>query len=194
MADWQIALRRIEMPFPRYISFYVLPAALAGLLTSLILIFSSGGFSEGALFSGVAGILLLVMLPILLGGSALGYPLLEVQRSAVKIEKEMHMFITRMGILSLGEVGAQSMFDILKQMSDYGELANEVKRIEILVDRWNTSLPEASRIVAQQSPSPLWADFLDRMAFSIEAGQPIDEFMRAEQETIAEQYDTLYDT
>ena len=128
------------------------------------------------------------MLPILLGGSALGYPLLEVQRSAVKIEKEMHMFITRMGILSLGEVGAQSMFDILKQMSDYGELANEVKRIEILVDRWNTSLPEASRIVAQQSPSPLWADFLDRMAFSIEAGQPIDEFMRAEQETIAEQY------
>jgi len=55
-------------------------------------------------------------------------------------------------------------------------------------------LPEASRIVAQQSPSPLWADFLDRMAFSIEAGQPIDEFMRSEQETIAEQYTTLYDT
>ena len=45
-----------------------------------------------------------------------------------------------------------------------------------------------------KSPSPLWADFLDRMAFSIEAGQPIDEFMRSEQETVAEQYSTLYDT
>ena len=76
-------------------------------------------------------------------------------------------------------------------MSDYGELANQVKRIETLVDKWHTSLPEASRIVAQQSPSPLWADFLDRMAFSIEAGQPIDEFMRSEQETVAEQYSTL---
>ena len=32
------------------------------------------------------------------------------------------------------------------------------------------------------------------MAFSIEAGQPIDEFMRSEQETVAEQYTTLYDT
>ena len=32
------------------------------------------------------------------------------------------------------------------------------------------------------------------MAFSIEAGQPIDEFMRSEQETVAEQYNTLYDT
>jgi len=50
---------------------------------------------------------------------------LEVQRSANLIEKEMHMFITRMGILSLGEVGAQSIFDILKQMRDYGELASK---------------------------------------------------------------------
>jgi flagellar protein FlaJ len=99
-----------------------------------------------------------------------------------------------MGILSLGEVGASSIFDILKQMSDYGELASEVKRIETLVDKWHTSLPEAARIVGQQSPSPLWADFLDRMAFSIEAGQPIDAFMRSEQETVSEQYTTLYDT
>jgi flagellar protein FlaJ len=91
-------------------------------------------------------------------------------------------------------VGAQSIFDILKQMRDYGELATEVQRIETLVDKWHTSLPEAARIVAQQSPSPLWTDFLDRMAFSIEAGQPIDEFMRSEQETVAEQYNTLYDT
>ena len=105
----------------------------------------------------------------------------------------MHMFVTRMGILSLGEVGARSMFDILRQMGDYGELAQEVKRIEILVDKWHTALPEASRIIGQQSPSPLFADFLDRMAFSIEAGQPIDIFMRAEQETIAEEYNTLYD-
>ncbi|MGB2452181.1 MAG: type II secretion system F family protein, partial [Candidatus Poseidoniaceae archaeon] len=97
-------------------------------------------------------------------------------------------------ILSLGEVGAATIFDILRQMKDYGELAQEVKRIETLVDKWHTSLPEAARIVAQQSPSPLWTDFLDRMAFSIEAGQPIDAFMRAEQETVAEQYNTLYDT
>ena len=124
----------------------------------------------------------------------MAFPLLEVTRSANMIEREMHMFITRMGILSLGEVGAQTIFDILKQMRDYGELASEVQRIETLVDKWNTSLPEAARIVAQQSPSPLWTDFLDRMAFSIEAGQPIDEFMRSEQETIAEQYNTLYDT
>ena len=194
MSYWQIALRRVEIPVGQFLLFYVGGAAIVGFLFSLILFLLTGGLAEGALFSGVAGILLLLLLPILAGGAAAAYPLLDVQRSATMIEKEMHMFITRMGILSLGEVGAQSIFDILKQMSDYGELANEVKRIETLVDKWHTSLPEASRIVAQQSPSPLWADFLDRMAFSIEAGQAIDEFMRSEQETVAEQYTTLYDT
>ncbi|MDC0656010.1 type II secretion system F family protein [Candidatus Poseidoniaceae archaeon] len=194
MSYWQIALRRVEIPVGQFLLFYVGGAAIVGFLFSLVLIFFTGGLAEGALFSGAAGILLLLLLPILAGGAAAAYPLLDVQRSATLIEKEMHMFITRMGILSLGEVGAQSIFDILKQMSDYGELANEVKRIETLVDKWHTSLPEASRIVAQQSPSPLWADFLDRMAFSIEAGQAIDEFMRSEQETVAEQYTTLYDT
>tara|TARA_B100000459_G_scaffold143445_1_gene105059 strand:+ start:1882 stop:3675 length:1794 start_codon:yes stop_codon:yes gene_type:complete len=194
MSFWQIALRRVEIPVGQFLLFYVGGAAIAGLFFSLLLIFFTGGLAEGALFSGAAGILLIILLPLLSALAAAGFPLLDVQRSATMIEKEMHMFITRMGILSLGEVGAQSIFDILKQMSDYGELANEVKRIETLVDKWHTSLPEASRIVAQQSPSPLWADFLDRMAFSIEAGQPIDEFMRSEQETVAEQYSTLYDT
>ena len=191
---WQIALRRIEMPVQKYITIFIGGSFLFGLIVTSILIFLTGGFAEGALFGGFAGVLLLVFLPLLVAFSAAVFPILEVQRSATLIEREMHMFITRMGILSLGEVGASTIFDILKQMSDYGELAKEVKRIEVLVDKWHTSLPEASRIVAQQSPSPLWADFLARMAFSIEAGQPIDAFMRSEQETVSEQYSTLYDT
>jgi flagellar protein FlaJ len=194
MPMWQIAIRRLEMPFSRFLLFFVGGAFAIGLIFSLSIIFLTGGLAEGALFSGFSGILLLILLPIIAALGAMAFPILEVTRSANMIEREMHMFITRMGILSLGEVGAQTIFDILKQMRDYGELASEVQRIETLVDKWNTSLPEAARIVAQQSPSPLWTDFLDRMAFSIEAGQPIDEFMRSEQETVAEQYNTLYDT
>ncbi|MBT3652734.1 MAG: hypothetical protein HN541_05450 [Euryarchaeota archaeon] len=194
MPMWQIAIRRLEMPISRFVLVYVGGAFAMGLIGSLLLIFLTGGLAEGALFSGISGVLLILVLPIIASLGAIAFPMLEVTRSANMIEREMHMFITRMGILSLGEVGAQTIFDILKQMRDYGELASEVQKIETLVDKWNTSLPEAARIVAQQSPSPLWTDFLDRMAFSIEAGQPIDEFMRSEQETIAEQYNTLYDT
>ena len=110
MPIWHIALRRLEMPFPRYLTFYVGGAALAGFLSAFLLIFGTGGFNDGALFSGLAGITLIVSLPLILAAATTAYPLLEVQRVANRIEKEMHMFITRMGILSLGEVGAQSMF------------------------------------------------------------------------------------
>tara|TARA_B110000444_G_scaffold261499_1_gene314270 strand:- start:56173 stop:57975 length:1803 start_codon:yes stop_codon:yes gene_type:complete len=194
MPTWHIALRRLEMPMGRFLAVYVLPVAVFSFIFSIILVFATGGLGDGALFSGVTGIFLILLLTTMASLAAIGFPILEVQRSASLIEAEMHMFITRMGILSIGEVGAQSIFDILKQMRDYGELAAEVQRIETLVGKWHTSLPEAARIVAQQSPSPLWSDFLNRMAFSIEAGQPIDQFMRSEQETIAEQYNTLYDT
>lgn len=186
---WQIAIRRMEMPVQRYLIFYVGGSAIAGLLTGIVMVFAIPG-----LFVGASAVIMILVLPLATTAGAMYYPFLEMNRAAVKIEREMHMFITRMGILSLGEVGATSMFDILRQMGDYGELAFEVKRINTLVDKWHTSLPEAARIVAQQSTSPLWADFLDRMAFSIEAGQPIDEFMRAEQDTVSEQYNTLYDT
>jgi flagellar protein FlaJ len=194
MPIWQIALRRLEMPVSRFLTIYVAPIVFVTFLVGIFLVALTGGLAEGALFSGITGVLFVVMLTLMAGVAAIAFPLLEVQRSATLIEAEMHMFITRMGILSIGEVAAQSIFDILKQMRDYGELASEVQRMETLVDKWHTSLPEAARIVAHQSPSPLWSDFLDRMAFSIEAGQPIDDFMRAEQETIAEQYNTLYDT
>jgi len=189
MPIWEIAIRRLDMPTSRFLILYVGSAAVAGFITAALMMILAPD-----LFFGPIGFILLFLLPLLTGGAAIVYPILEVQRSAIQIEKEMHMFITRMGILSLGEIGAQSIFDILRQMTDYGELAAEVQRIEILVDKWHTSLPEAARIVGQQSPSPLWSDFLDRMSFSIEAGQRIDEFMRSEQETIAEKYSTLYDT
>tara|TARA_Y100001968_G_scaffold148555_1_gene135864 strand:- start:2870 stop:4657 length:1788 start_codon:yes stop_codon:yes gene_type:complete len=186
LPDWQIALRRLDMEPSRYLFVYVGAASLMGFMTGALLMLLG-------LFPGFFGILVTLVFTAISAGAAIVFPLLEVKKSANKIEKEMHMFVTRMGILSLGEVGARSMFDILRQMGDYGELAQEVKRIETLVDKWHTALPEASRIVGQQSPSPLFADFLDRMAFSIEAGQPIDIFMKAEQETIAEEYNTLYD-
>ena len=186
LPDWQIALRRLDMEPSRYLFIYVGAASLMGFMTGALLMLLG-------LFPGFFGVLVTLVFTVISAGAAIVFPLLEVKKSANKIEKEMHMFVTRMGILSLGEVGARSMFDILRQMGDYGELAQEVKRIETLVDKWHTALPEASRIVGQQSPSPLFADFLDRMAFSIEAGQPIDIFMKAEQETIAEEYNTLYD-
>ncbi len=189
LPTWQIAIRRLGMPIGEYALKVVLPALVIGLLIGAIIFYISSG-----LFTGASGLILALLFPLLTGGAAAVWPLIQTQRLAIAIEREMHMFITRMGILSLGDAGAQSMFDILKQMGDYGALAEEVQAIETLVDRWHTNLPEAARIVGRQSPSPIWGDFLDRMAFSVEAGQPLEDFMRSEQDTFQEEFNTLYDT
>ena len=189
LPTWQIAIRRLGMPIGEYALKVVLPASIIGLLVGAIIFYISSG-----LFTGASGLILALLFPLLTGGAAAVWPLIQTQRLAIAIEREMHMFITRMGILSLGDAGAQSMFDILKQMGDYGALAEEVQAIETLVDRWHTNLPEAARIVGRQSPSPIWGDFLDRMAFSVEAGQPLEDFMRSEQDTFQEEFNTLYDT
>ena len=189
LPTWQIAIRRLGMPVGEYSLKVVLPASVIGLLVGALVFYVASG-----LFTGASGLILALIFPLLTGGTAAVWPLIQTQRLAIAIEREMHMFITRMGILSLGDAGAQSMFDILKQMGDYGALAEEVQSIETLVDRWHTNLPEAARIVGRQSPSPIWGDFLDRMAFSVEAGQPLEDFMRSEQDTFQEEFNTLYDT
>ncbi|MDP6865411.1 MAG: hypothetical protein QGG62_00560, partial [Candidatus Poseidoniaceae archaeon] len=82
MPMWQIAIRRLEMPVGRFIALYVGGAFAGGLLASLLIIFITGGFADGALFAGFSGILLLVLLPVLAAAGAMAFPLLEVSRSA----------------------------------------------------------------------------------------------------------------
>ena len=54
MPMWQIAIRRLEMPVARFVTLYVGGAFAGGLLASLLLIFITGGFADGALFAGLS--------------------------------------------------------------------------------------------------------------------------------------------
>ncbi|MBT4392299.1 MAG: hypothetical protein HOD35_06570 [Euryarchaeota archaeon] len=188
LSNWQITLLRLGMPFTQYLFLFALPACILALIV--------GGFvaySAGTSLQLFPKLILTLLFPIITLAAVLLYPLSNTSKLATEIEQDMHMFITRMGILSLGEQAERGMFDILKDMKDYGALADEVQAIETLVTKWHTNLPEAARIVGRQSPSPIWSDFLDRMSFSVEVGQPIGEFMKSESETFESQYQTLYD-
>ena len=71
LATWQIALRRMEMPISRFFLTLVLPAFLVGLFAAILVIWVTGGLGEGGLFSGFAGAFLLLILPLLTGGSSI---------------------------------------------------------------------------------------------------------------------------
>jgi flagellar protein FlaJ len=185
---WEIALLRLGMPFSRYLLFFSIPATLIGLIAGVAVWFSTAGA-----VTGVGAIALVLLFPLLTFAGTIFYPIAQVSAEAIQIEQDMHMFMTRMGILSMGESAEKGMFDVLKEMGDYGALAEEIQAIETLVTKWHTNLPEAARIVGRQSPSAIWSDFLDRMAFSVEVGQPIGEFFKSENETFEQAYTTIYD-
>ena len=185
---WEIALLRLGMPFSRYLLFFSLPATLMGLVAGIAV-----SYSVSDVITGVGAVFLILVFPLLAFAATIGYPIAQVSAEAIQIEQDMHMFMTRMGILSLGESAEKGMFDVLKEMGDYGALAHEIQAIETLVTKWHTNLPEAARIVGRQSPSAIWSDFLDRMAFSVEVGQPIGEFFKSENETFEQAFTTIYD-
>ena len=188
LSTWQIALLRLGMPFGRYLMLFALPATLLGLVAGI-----SVWYSVSDVMTGASAVILILAFPFLTLAATLIYPVTQVSAEAIQIEQDMHMFMTRMGILSMGESAEKGMFDVLKEMGDYGALAHEIQAIETLVTKWHTNLPEAARIVGRQSPSAIWSDFLDRMAFSVEVGQPIGEFFKSENDTFEQNYNTIYD-
>ncbi len=188
LSTWQISLLRLGMPFSRYLLFFALPATLLGLVAGIAV-----WYSVGDVITGAQGLILILAFPLLTLAATLIYPITVVAAEATQIEQDMHMFMTRMGILSMGESAEKGMFDVLKEMGDYGALAHEIQAIETLVTKWHTNLPEAARIIGRQSPSAIWSDFLDRMAFSVEVGQPIGEFFKSENDTFEQNYNTIYD-
>ena len=188
LSTWQISLLRLGMPFSRYLLFFSLPATLLGLVAGI-----GVWYSVGDVITGAQSIILILAFPLLTLAATLLYPITVVAAEATQIEQDMHMFMTRMGILSMGESAEKGMFDVLKEMGDYGALAHEIQAIETLVTKWHTNLPEAARIIGRQSPSAIWSDFLDRMAFSVEVGQPIGEFFKSENDTFEQNYNTIYD-
>ena len=187
-STWEIALLRLGMPFSRYLLFFSLPATIIGLIAGITV-----WYTVSDVISGLGAALLILIFPVLALSATILFPIAQVSAEAIQIEQDMHMFMTRMGILSMGESAEKGMFDVLKEMGDYGALAVEIQAIETLVTKWHTNLPEAARIVGRQSPSAIWSDFLDRMAFSVEVGQPIGEFFTSENETFEQAFTTIYD-
>ena len=86
MPIWQIALRRLEMPVPRFLTLYVAPNVAVTFLLATVIVFLTGGLAEGALFAGFTGVLFVIMLSVMSALAAVAFPVLDVQRSATLIE------------------------------------------------------------------------------------------------------------
>ncbi len=136
--------------------------------------------------------LLIPMLGLLILGAAVGYPKLAVDQRRIEMENRFHLFIIHMTILATTNIDRMEVIRKLAAEKEYGELAHEMGRVADLVDVWHMSLGDACRRRADAVPSESVEDLLERMAYTLEAGQPLDEFLFREQDVLIDQYSTLY--
>ncbi|MFC7132899.1 MULTISPECIES: archaellar assembly protein FlaJ [Salinibaculum] len=177
--------RRMHMPMGQYVSFILIPSfgfLLLSLLAALLL-----------------DLPLMIRLPIpLLGllafGAAVFYPKILLSQRKRQLNNRFHLMVTHMTVLATTKIDRMEVFRTLSQEEEYGELANEMRRIVELVDTWNQSLDDACRRRAKEIPSNAVSDFLDRLAYTLGAGQSLEDYLLSEQEQIIQEYSTVYES
>ena len=120
------------------------------------------------------------------------FPRIIKSRKRKEIEDNVHFYITHLGALATSEIGRKEMMKILSERKEYKALAEETRKIYLLMDKWNKSLAQACRFVAKRTPSKILSDFLDRMAHELDSGEDFRDFIRREQKVVMNAFSTLY--
>jgi len=178
--------QRMRMPLGQYLTFILIPS-VGFLVVSLVIPFLLSGQS------------VMVRAPVPLLGvlafvSALFYPKIMLSQRRRQLNNRFHLMVTHMTILATTKIDRMEVFRTLAEEDEYGELANEMHRIVQLVDTWNQSLDDACRRRAKEVPSEAVSDFLERLAFTLSAGQTLREYLLTEQDQIIEEYATVYES
>jgi flagellar protein FlaJ len=181
-----MAYREMRIPFRTFLVTYVIPIFLLGVFLVVLLAVLFPVYVNGML------LLTLFSVPLFLAVVVLLWPLIVWEHRGKAIDRDMHLFITRIGTLSTGDTSRQSIIELLSKMEGYRELADEVRKIYKLAEEWHVGLSAACRFAAKQTPSDPFSDFLYRLAHSMEAGDSAEEFFRAEQVVFMETYEANY--
>lgn len=178
------AYRYMEMPVNRYLLVVVTPALAFALLAAVATVALPLPTTVGVPLAGLG----------LFGAAvALAYPKLLEEQQRKGMEHRFHLFLTHITVLSLTNIDRIEILRTLAEEREYGPLADEMGRVVALVDAWNQSLEDACRLRAKRVPSPLLADFLERLAYTVGAGQEISEFLVSEQDSIMQQFVVRYE-
>jgi len=176
--------RQMAMPAYTYALVVIVPAVVF-LLASIAAIF-------------VVDLPMFVAVPIPMLGAlgvvtAVLYPKIKRDQRRTRMENRFHLFVTHMTILSTTNIDRVEVFRRMGDEYEYGPLAEESRRIVQLIDAWNQSLDDACRMRANAVPSDLVADFLDRLAYTINSGESLEAYLTSEQDAIIRNYATVYE-
>ncbi|CAB3289790.1 Flagella accessory protein J [Methanocaldococcus lauensis] len=166
---------------------YLLKILLPAIIISIVLTIIGIVFFKGFI------LYLYLLLPIIILSSAIIYPYIVLDSQKNKINERLHIFITKFGTLSITDLNRKDLLKILsEETEELGELAKESNKLYVLTDKWGRSLAEACRFLSQRTPSSEFADFLDRLAYALDSGEELKEFLIKEQDIVMDDYAAFY--
>ncbi|WP_148883515.1 archaellar assembly protein FlaJ [Thermococcus aciditolerans] len=136
---------------------------------------------------------LMFLIPVVLLIYAAVYPYVIADTKKISINSKMPYFITYFAVLSTSEMRRSDLIKILANDPKLGAIASELKKVHTVVNRLHLSMPEALRFLARRTPSVMFADFLDRLAYSLDSGVDLKEYLFQEQQTVMDDYQTFYE-
>ncbi len=169
-----------------YIIRFVIPIMSMGIIFPVVMVLVAPDLIQGNLR------IIMYLIPLMLFFLVIFYPFTVYQNKKLQIDENMHYYITHLGVLSTSQMSRKELLKRVASNEAYGYLAEETDKIYMLMDDWGLSLAQACRFIARRTPSELYADFLDRFAHALDAGENLEIFLKTEQKVVMNDFDTMY--
>lgn len=169
-----------------YIIRFVIPIMSMGIIFPVVLVLVAPDLLQGNLR------IIMYLIPVMLFFLVMFYPFTVYSNKKLQIDENMHYYITHLGVLSTSQMSRKELLKRVASNEAYGYLAEETDKIYMLMNDWGLSFAQACRFIARRTPSELYADFLDRFAHALDAGENLETFLKTEQKVVMNDFDTMY--
>ncbi|WP_457750905.1 archaellar assembly protein FlaJ [Thermococcus sp.] len=135
----------------------------------------------------------LYAIPVLPLIYAVTYPYAKVSGKKVKINSKIPYFATYFAVLSTSDVNREQLVWNLANEKILEPIATEMRKAYYLIAKLHRGMPEALRFLARRVPSKVFSDFLERLAYSLDSGVDLKDYLLQEQKTVMDDYETFYE-
>ena len=164
---------------------FIIKVALPSIVTSLVLFFGTILFLDLPFF--VPYVILIVGVAFIFM-----YPFLLYERIKINVHERIHLFITFAGTISTIDLDRASFFRKIIEKKEFGYISKITEKILYFAKAWNLGFAVTCRQIAAICPSRILADFLDRMAVTLDFGEPLGVFLVQEQDAVMDDYQNEY--
>ncbi len=171
---------------------YVRKVFIPSIAASIALLVSISLLQRFVTLSNVIN-MALYAIPVLPLLYAILHPYSTASGKRVKINSKIPYFVTYFAVLSTSEVGRNELILNLSKEKVLEPISKEMEKVYHLIAKFNRGMPEAFRFLSKRTPSKVFSDFLERLAYSLDSGVELKEYLLQEQKTVMDDYQTFYE-